>query len=176
MILDEDVLNITILISIENQLYKTDAKDHIPKNISSTKIDSVLKCNQSETGGLASTLQIELNVRVMLTMNVDLQDRLTNAQLRTVKHIAINDQRNISKISIKFNDNKASLNSISKNSLARDCGWVRIERGEANIRVISIKDSSLAINRIQFPLMLAWGCTVHKVQELTLEKVVISFD
>ena len=48
--------NITVLNSIENHLYKIDAKDHIPKNISSTKIESVLKGNQSETGGLASTL------------------------------------------------------------------------------------------------------------------------
>ena len=57
--------NITMLNSIENQLYKIDAEDHIPKNISSTKIESILKCNQSETGELASTLQIKLNARVM---------------------------------------------------------------------------------------------------------------
>ena len=114
--------NITMLNSIENQLYKIDPKDHIPKNISSTKIESILKRNQSETGGLASTLQIKLNARVMLTMNVDLQDRLINGQLGTVKHIAINDQRNISKIYIKFDDNKAGSKRISMDSLARDCG------------------------------------------------------
>ena len=43
--------NITMLSSIENQLYKIDAKDHRPKNISSTKIESILKRNQSEAGG-----------------------------------------------------------------------------------------------------------------------------
>ena len=61
-------------------------------------------------------------------------------------------------------------------SLAPDCGWVPIERTKANIRVRASKDSSPVIERSQFPLMLAWGCTVHKVQELTLEKVVVSFD
>ena len=86
--------NITMLNSIENQLYKIDPKDHITKNISSTKIESILKRNQSETGGLASTLQIKLNARVMLTMNIDLQD----GQLGTVKHMAINDQSNILKM------------------------------------------------------------------------------
>ena len=70
--------NITVLNSIENQLYKIDGKDHILKNISSTKIESLLKRNQSETGGLASTLQIKLNARVVLTMNVDQQGRLIN--------------------------------------------------------------------------------------------------
>ena len=69
--------------------------------------------NQSETGGLASTLQIKSNVRVMLTMNVDLQDRLIDGQSGTVKHIEINDQHNISKVYIKFDDNKAGLKRIS---------------------------------------------------------------
>ena len=53
----------------------------------------------------------------MLTMNVDLQDRLINDQLGTVKHIAINDQCNISNIYIKFGDNKAGLKRISMDSL-----------------------------------------------------------
>ena len=42
----------------------------------------------------------------MLTMNVELQDRLICGQLGTVKHITIIDQRNISKIYIIFDDKK----------------------------------------------------------------------
>ena len=54
--------------------------------------------------------------------------------------------------------------------------WVLTEKAEANIRIRTNKDSSPKITRTQFPLMLAWGCTVHKVEGLTLEEVVISFD
>ena len=35
--------------------------------------------------------------------------------------------------------------------------------------------SSPEIQRTQFPLMLAWACTIHKVQGLTLNRVVFSF-
>ena len=170
--------NIIMLNSIENQLNKIDAEDHIPRNISCTKIEGILKRNQSQTGGVASTFKTKLNTRFMLTMNVDLQDRLMIGQSGAVKHIAINDQQSISKIYIKFDDNKAGLKRISMDSLAHDWvgRWVPIEIAEASIRVRASKDSSPVINRSQFPLMLAWGYTAQKVQELTLEKVVISFN
>ena len=64
--------DIIMLNSIENQLYKIDAEDHIPRNISCTEIEGILKRNQSQTGGVASTFKTKLNTRFMLTMYVDL--------------------------------------------------------------------------------------------------------
>ncbi len=46
----------------------------------------------------------------------------------------------------------------------------------AKIKVRPGKASSPEIQRIQFPIVLSWACTVHKVQGLTIEKVVISLD
>ena len=54
-----------------------------PKDI----INKALLRNQSQTGGLAQILQVKLNARVMLTANVDIEDRLINGQIGTVKHI-----------------------------------------------------------------------------------------
>ena len=83
----------------------------------------------------------------MLTVNVDLEDRLVNGQLGTAK------------------DAFASRNL-----------WAPIEKAETNIRIRTNKDFSLAVTRTQFQLMLACGCMAHKVQGLTLEEIVISFD
>ena len=38
------------------------------------------------------------------------------------------------------------------------------------------KPSLPEIQQMQFPITLAWACTVYKVQGLTLDKIVISFE
>ena len=63
-----------MLESIDNQVYYIKAIDDLPKNVSIQKINEVLNRNQSETGGLAGILKIKINARVILTVNIDLQD------------------------------------------------------------------------------------------------------
>lgn len=46
----------------------------------------------------------------------------------------------------------------------------------AKIKIRPGKPSSPEIQRTQFPLTLGYACTVHKVQGLTLKKVVVSFE
>ena len=111
----------------------------------------------------------------MLTVNVGLEDRPVNGQLGTVKHIVLNSQNNVSKIYIKCDDCKAGLKKMNTDNFARQHLWVPIEKTTVDIRIKSNKNSSLVIKRTQFPLMLAWACTVHKVQGLSLSKVIVSF-
>ena len=111
----------------------------------------------------------------MLTVNIDLQDKLVNGQLGTIKHIRIDTKGNVIKIYIKFDDSKAGLKKINKDAFAKKHCWVPIEKTEVDIRMKLTKTLSPVIKRIQFPLMLAWACTVHKVQGLSLRKIVVSF-
>ncbi len=64
----------------------------------------------------------------------------------------------------------------SSNSFAKQNNLVPIEPVLAKIKVRPGKASSPEIQRIQFPIALSWACTVHKVQGLTLEKVVVSLN
>ena len=53
--------------------------------------------------------------------------------------------------------------------------WVPIIRTDTHIKIKKHNINSPSIRRTQFPLALSWACTVHKVQGLSLEKAVISF-
>ena len=159
-----------------NPLFTLIAIDEYPKNISQSAINNVLNRNQSETGGLASKLDLKSGARVMLTTNICVDDRLSNGQLGTVRKIATNHQNKVEKIYIEFDDSNVGLNAQSNDKYAHKHNYVPIERVEANIKIRPNKDSSPVIKRTQFPLMLSWACTVHKVQGQTLDKVVVSFD
>jgi len=79
-------------------------------------------------------------------------------------------------IFIKFDDDKAGQNMIynSNNQYAKEHKVVPFEPILAKIKIKPNKRSSPEIQRIQFPITLAWACTVHKVQGLTMDRIVIS--
>ena len=160
----------------QNTFYSIDAIDEYPKNVRQSAINNILKGNQSETGGLASKLDLKKDARVMLTTNVCVDDRLSNGQLGTIRKIASNNQNQVEKIYIAFDDPRVGLKAKSNDRCGYKHNWVPIERVEVNIKIRANKDSSPSIKRTQFPLMLSWAYTVHKVQGQTLDKAVVSFD
>ena len=99
-----NIHNVNLLNSINNEMYSTTAIDSIRKNVALSKIEKVSNRSQSETGGLAGTLELKVNARVMVTVNVDLEDRLVNGQLGTVKHFQKGQNGNVLKIYIAFDD------------------------------------------------------------------------
>ena len=167
--------NLEMLYSIEENIFTIPAQDQFPKSSPCQKIIEVLNRNQVETRGLAGVLDIKFNARVMLTVNIDLQDRLVNGQLGTVKYIRTDSGRNVSKIYITFGDSKAGLKQMTSDAFGKQHLWVPIDKTEVGIKNKSSKTSSPVIKRTQYPLMLPQACTVHKVQGLSLTQIVVSF-
>ena len=110
----------------------------------------------------------------MLTVNIDLQDRLINGQIGTIKYISKGRTNNITKIYVKFDDAKAGLKKMSTDFFAKT--EFMGGKAESNIRIPSKSSVPLVIRRTRFLLMLAWACTVHKLQGLKLEEIVVNFD
>ncbi|XP_069106088.1 uncharacterized protein [Argopecten irradians] len=119
---------------------------------------------------LQQSLWLAIGARVMLTKNVDVTDGLVNGAFGIVTQLVSDTSETLSKIThieIRFDNKKIALQQGRKvgNEVR-----VMIDRYEEyngrNKRYI----------RRQFPLKLAWACTVHKVQGLTTEKAVVSLE
>ena len=111
----------------------------------------------------------------MLTSNVDIADKLINGQIGTVVNVIIKNESVIT-IYVRFDSDNVGTNKKRSDRLAMELDAVPINRVTTEIKTNDKKASSPIIKRTQFPLMLSWACTVHKVQGLSLSKAVISFD
>ena len=113
------------------------------------------------------------------TTNLDVEDRLINGQIGTIVTIKMNAvSGKPDAIYVEFDDQNAGRGRIGRSSdmYARAHGVVPIVPVLTRIKLKENRPSSPEIRRTQFPLTLAWACTVHKVQGLTLDKVVFSFE
>lgn len=167
--------NLHMLNSLPTENVRIVSIDSLPRTFTERECDRVKTLKQSDTGGLAAELDLKIGARVMLVTNIDIEDRLINGQLGTVLHFSSRINR-VEIIYVKFDDNTAGMTLQSKDRYAVSCQSVPIERSEATFSLNKRNISSPIIKRTQFPLMLSYACTVHKVQGLTMDRAVISFD
>jgi hypothetical protein len=174
-----DEYNIDRLQQMQSPQYVLEALDQFPPHVRKQNIDRVLSKGRSETGGLDTKILIKENARGILTTNVDISDRLINGRLGTVIKVSVDNVSNKPSTNfVKFDDSNAGVSAIrnSSSSFAREHNLVPIKPVLARIKVRPRKPSSTEMQRLQFPVTLAWACTVHKVQGLTLDNIVVSFD
>ena len=77
---------------IPGKLITIPAKDEVPKNSKNSDVREAQNRKMSETGGLVSILKLKINARFILTTNVNIEDRLINGPMGTVKHTESRDK------------------------------------------------------------------------------------
>ena len=121
-----------------------------------------------------SQLKLKIGAQVMLTSNLDIDDRLVNGLVGTVKQIKYKNNE-VSVVHVKFNDNNAGREAMQSDVTAQQHNWVPIKKHQALFGLRKNKQQP-SVKRTQFPLTLPWACTVPKVQGLSLAEEVVSFD
>ena len=131
-----------------------------------------------KTGNMRKALKIWVGARVILTDNLDVDDRLCNGSEGTVKYIhlrtTISSAKHGGTIYVLFDDEKAG-NQRKSNSLPDELqGCVPITVKTKKFIYVPPGgkkrfDNSIQCERKQFPLLLAHATTVHKTQGRTLD-------
>lgn len=134
---------------------------------------SSLSDKRSDTGGLHSVLKLAVGARVMLTVNVDVSDGLVNGARGEVVHFVYNSQHVVSNVLVKFDNPEVGLKAIQSSPYhSTFCSAVPLTKHEVTFLAKGKRGSE--VTRLQFPLTLAWATTIHKVQGLTLDEIVVN--
>ena len=134
-----------------------------------------LSQKRSETGGLHGKLKLTVGARVMLTANVDVSDGLVNGARGDVVHIVVDSNEKVTKVLVQFDNPSVGRVAIQSSSYRNAFGnAVPLGKHEATFLARGRRGSEVI--RLQFPLTLAWATTIHKVQGLTLDKIVVDME
>ena len=161
----------TQLNNLDSQLVCIEAINKFPKNINvpHSQIDAIKLRKINETGNLESQLNFKVGSQVMITSNIDTNDRLVNGLVGKVS------QFKYSNIVVSVVFDSAELEAMRSDVTARQYHLVPIKKREA-LFGLRKKSQQPSVKKTQFSLTLSWACTVHKVQGLSLTEGVASFD
>lgn len=146
------------------------AKDY-KKDRTTGKLCLTDKTVQSKNDSLSSSLLFAVNARVMLTRNCDVKDGLVNGVMGYISHFVYGDvqKTNVTAVAVVFDSKDVGKTSGKQ---TKNGNLVLIERVQEEI----VLRKSITCVRHQFPLKLSWACTAHKVQGMTVDKVVVNLD
>ena len=166
--------NNAMLEKLHTASYSIAAVDKLPPGVSC--INSLISNkSQMQLSGLATIFKIKVGALCMVTQNIDLEDRLINGQIGTIVHIKFFDGKP-SILYIRFMDDKAGLTLKRTDSYAQNNNCVPIKKVESEVCVRSYRGANVVFKRTQFPLMLSYAATIHKVQGQQFPRALVSFE
>jgi DNA replication protein DnaC len=170
--------NESMLQRIENrQLYTSVAKDHVEGGSFGFRMPQ-FSSKPTDCGNLQEIFQVKVGSRVVLTNNLHVADGLTNGAYGTVTCIVLEkfNPQKMRAILVQFDSPSVGISAKGRSRWKGEYPQsVPIIIHEAKFPLRRGKMFYQASRR-QFPLFLAWGVTIHKVQGLTMDKIVVDMD
>ncbi|KAK0151948.1 ATP-dependent DNA helicase PIF1 [Merluccius polli] len=122
---------------------------------------------QGSKRDLPDNIMAAQGVRVMLTRNLDVEDGIVNGTFGTIENIVMSERGPTAARLIGLRlDNPTAGQRFRKKILGPSDDSVYIERSEEST-------SRRGVIRRQFPMKLAFACTAHKVQGMTMTSAVV---
>ena len=161
--------NNNMLYNLSTNKYIIEAEDTKKDTITEQVSLDLSKETRSKTGGLESTLIVAEGAKIKLTSNIDVSDGLANGARGEIVHIVIINNK-VHAVLVQFDNPNIGEAAKSKSQYkTRFPNAVPIYRFGANFSI----GKGLNISRSQFPITLAWASTIHTVQGLTVDEIVV---
>ena len=156
-------VNLKKLNELEGELFEIEAS--VRSKTRGKFKPAVDKAGQIKNAPLQHTLNLKRKARVMLTSNLDVCDNLSNGQLGEVVDIILNEKKQVDKVLVQFDDEKVGQElrkkyDYSKKYPGRNITVIKKVEFEFRLR----EGSASTATATNFPLKLAWGTTMHKIQ------------
>ena len=128
--------NEAVLNELPGELYTIEANDKIPDNCKHTLALTQAAQNKKQinTGGFKKFIKLKIGPKVMLTVNIHIQDRLIHGQTGIIRHIEF-AQGSACRVYIKFSDEQADSKTMRSSYLGGQNSWVPIEKYQTEISI-----------------------------------------
>ncbi|XP_076838347.1 uncharacterized protein LOC143483367 [Brachyhypopomus gauderio] len=158
--------NTTIISDLYSELTNIDAHDY-KKDLQTGRMEKQNTPFEGRKGELPDRLQVAVGACVMLIRNIDVEDGLVNGSFGKIVKIVsqVKDGKIVvSMLGVELDNPNAGQRNHNRTGADN---LVYIERVEEPL-------SRKGVVRHQFPMKLAFACTVHKVQGMTTPSAVVS--
>ena len=134
--------NGAVLNDLLGEFYIIEADEKIPNNCKYplAAIQAAQNQNQTNTGGLPKFLKLKCGAKVMLTVNLNIQNRLINCQTGNTSHIEFS-KGSVRKVFVKYYNEQAGFKAKRSPYQRRKSSWVPIEKFKA--KILTKKDPHL---------------------------------
>ena len=178
-----NIRNEKMLNRLNGPVYIIKAEDSLPSvKVNMSQVD-LTRLATNKTGNLTHTLLLKVGARVFLSTNVDVGDGLTNGVFGTVTGIITSRQlcengdtfEEVRVVLVRFDSDRVGKEARAKSLYKRvDPSAVPISKSEVSFRTKRTdNDNTVNVIRKQFPLVLSWAVTIHKVQGMTMDCIVV---